>query len=213
VTHPHAFDDAGYVLGALDDAERRAFEDHLAGCPDCRARVREARAAVDLLGAVTAADLADAGPVPDTLLPALLRAARRSRTRRHWLTGTLGAIAAACVIALAVVLWPGSGSGAPPTRSFAAVRPTPITATAKLVARSWGTEIDLRCRYAGQVASYQPYELVVTDTAGTRYHAGSWTLTPGQVTAFTGGAAVPREQIKTVQITTADGTPILQLTR
>ena len=32
---------AAYLLGALDDAERAGFEEHLAGCPACRAEVDE----------------------------------------------------------------------------------------------------------------------------------------------------------------------------
>lgn len=32
---------AAYLLGALDDAERVGFEEHLAGCPACRAEVDE----------------------------------------------------------------------------------------------------------------------------------------------------------------------------
>ena len=38
-----------YVLGALDDAERAAFEEHLAGCPACRAEVEELLPAVRAL--------------------------------------------------------------------------------------------------------------------------------------------------------------------
>ena len=44
-----------YAVDALDDAERVAFEQHLSGCPDCRAEVAELSAAAHSLGALTEA--------------------------------------------------------------------------------------------------------------------------------------------------------------
>jgi hypothetical protein len=44
-----------YALGALEPAERAEVERHLAGCPDCRARVRELEAAAHLLPQALAA--------------------------------------------------------------------------------------------------------------------------------------------------------------
>jgi anti-sigma-K factor RskA len=38
-----------YLLGALSDAERASFEQHLAGCPECRLEVERLRPAADLL--------------------------------------------------------------------------------------------------------------------------------------------------------------------
>ena len=37
--------DAAYVLGALSPAERREYEEHLAGCPACQAAISAASAA------------------------------------------------------------------------------------------------------------------------------------------------------------------------
>jgi anti-sigma factor RsiW len=46
----HMHEDAGaYVLGALDEPEREAFEHHLAGCAECRDEVERLRPAVDAL--------------------------------------------------------------------------------------------------------------------------------------------------------------------
>lgn len=44
-----------YAVDALDDAERAAFEQHLAGCTDCQAEVAELSAAAHSLGALTEA--------------------------------------------------------------------------------------------------------------------------------------------------------------
>jgi hypothetical protein len=211
---PFRYDDAAYVLGALDDADRAAFEAHLETCAACRARVEEARAGRDLLAGLAPSDLQGAAPVPDTMLAGLVRAARRERNRRRWLTTSLGAAAAACAIALTIVLWPASsGPSGPPAQAMHQVRPGPVSATAKLIAKGWGTEIDLECRYTdSSVERYVPYSLVVVDKLGNKYQAGSWTLAPGPETTFTGGTAVQIPDIAKVQITLQDGTPILQLT-
>jgi anti-sigma-K factor RskA len=48
--HPRFRDDAGaYLLHALDDDERRAFELHMESCPDCRDEVERLRLAADAL--------------------------------------------------------------------------------------------------------------------------------------------------------------------
>jgi hypothetical protein len=209
---PFRFDDGAYVLGALDDEDRAAFEAHLASCAECRGRVDDARAAAGLLSGLSLADVGEVAPMPDTLLPGLLRRAKRERRRHRLLTGSLGAVAAASVAALIVLLWPtSSNSAGSPAQAFIAVRPSSVSATAQLVSRGWGTEIDLECRYADNVEHYLPYNLVVVDKHGQTHGAGSWTLAPGHATEFTGGTSVPRADIAQVRITLPDGTPILQL--
>jgi hypothetical protein len=205
--------DGAYVLGALDDADRRAFETHLETCPECRARVDEVRPTAGLLAGLSLSAFDDPGPVPDTLLPGLLRKAGRERNRRRWLTASIGVVAAACVAALVAVAWPGGSDtgNQPAPQAFSAVQPSPVTATARLVSRGWGTEIDLNCRYTAKVERYVPYDLVVVDTSNKKHAAGSWTLTPQHTIKFTGGTDVPRAQIDKVQITLANGKPILQL--
>jgi anti-sigma-K factor RskA len=51
MTDPHIHTLTGaYVLDAVDDVERRAFERHLAECPDCAREVDELRASAAVLG-------------------------------------------------------------------------------------------------------------------------------------------------------------------
>jgi hypothetical protein len=212
MTDPFRYHDGAYVLGALDDLDRRAFETHLSTCAECGARVAAARPAAGLLAGLTLSDLGDPEPVPDTLLPGLLRAARRERSRRRGLLSGLTAVAAACAAALVVALWPGGSSGPGPnaaSRAFAQLRPSPVSATGLLVSHAWGTEIDLHCRYATGVDQYLPYRLVVVDKQNVHLDAGSWTLAPGGETDFVGGTSVQRSDIARVEITLADGTPIL----
>jgi anti-sigma factor RsiW len=218
MTDPFEHADAAYAMGALDPQEAADFEEHLRTCPACRARVEEARASTALLGAASAADflgpdLAEAEPMPDTLLPGLLRRARRERNRRTILAAGIAAVVAACLVAVAFLAWPSSDTSSEPSRqAFAAVRPSPVSASAELVAKTWGTEIDLKCKYEHEVDESHPYGLRVIDKDGLEHGAGSWSLGPGTTITFTGGTSVQRDQIARVQITRTDGTPILQLT-
>jgi hypothetical protein len=211
-TDPFRYDDGAYVLDALPPDERVAFEAHLATCPDCQARVAEARDAAGLLVGLTMADIADPGPMPDTLLPGLLRRAGRERTHRRLISGSIGAIAAAAIAALVVVLWPGSSTTSAPAQALVPVRPSPVTATATLVSKAWGTEIELHCHYSDDIDRYEPYKLNVIDTLGGSHPVGSWTLTPGHEVDFTAGTAVQESDIARIEITRENGSPILQLT-
>lgn len=101
MNHPHELL-AEYVDGALPEGERTVVEDHLRGCPDCRADEGVARSARRAL--TTLSD----GPVPaDLTTPALGQASRDHRAA----SGTPGwyrlaglAAAASLVILFAVAL-------------------------------------------------------------------------------------------------------------
>ncbi len=211
---PYLHDDAAYVLGALDPAERTAFEAHLRTCPDCTARVHELTDVPTLLAGIDPEEFADPAvdPVPDTLLPGLLRAARRRARRQRVLVGSLAAVAAACVLALVIALWPSSG-GTPAARPFVAVAQSPVSATATLTATSWGTAIDVHCRYrSDDVARAWHYDLVAVDRSGTHHRIGDWTLPPYQDIDYQAGTALRTAQIARLEITLPDGTPLLRLT-
>ena len=211
MTDPFRYHDGAYVLGALDDLDRRAFETHMQTCAECRARVAAARPTVGLLAGLSLGDVTDAEPMPDTLLPGLLRAARRERARSRRVLGGLMAVAAASAAALVVVLWPTSSSQ-PPAQAFTRVGASPVSASARLVSHAWGTEIDLHCKYAKQLETYVSYEMYVVDNAKHRVSIGSWRLAPGGETDFVSGTSVPRDQISRVEIALGDGAkPLLVL--
>jgi hypothetical protein len=210
--------DAAYLLDALEPAERAEFETHLETCPECRARLDEARATADLLAALgpRGAGLPpalDAGPEPDTLLPGLLRRAARERRRRRLTTASVAAVAAACLVALVVVLWPGdSGPARPEARAMHPVSANvPLSATARLESKPWGTQIDLKCRYEQIIEKATGYDLEVIDKDNHVHDGGAWTLAPDRTITWTGGTDVRRERIAKLQITLKDGTPVLEL--
>jgi hypothetical protein len=213
-TDPFEHEDAAYVLGALSRPEREVFEAHMGTCADCATRVNDLAGTSTLLAGITAADLAEPDAEPDNLLPGVLRGAASARRRQRWLVKGLSGLAAACVIALAVAVWPSSqvGDQSPP-QAMSAVIASPLHATAAIVDRKWGTQINLDCRYLGDgdASTRLTYGLRITDHAGITHDLGTWTLQPGIDTTFTSGTALPRNQITSVEITRPNGTPILQL--
>lgn len=218
---PFRFEDAAYVLGALDPAERTRFEAHLRECDECTARVRDLQAVpVALAGAGARADVLAAlesaeapPPLPDTVLAGLLARAARERRRRLTVVGGLAALAAACVIALVVAVWPASSTppatGARPQALHALVA-TPLQATAAVVETPWGTRIDLDCRYSTGYGTAYDYGLVVVDQDGGRQQLGTWRVLENRDTRYSSGTSLRRDQIAAIEITLR-GTPILRL--
>ncbi len=49
-----------YLEGALDDADRRRFQDHLDQCADCRTYVEQLRSTLRLLGRLAPGEIDDA---------------------------------------------------------------------------------------------------------------------------------------------------------
>lgn len=173
-TDDYADWDAAYVLGALPAAERREYEDHLAGCAACRAAVAELAGMPGLLaqlppGEVLAMDLdgeTDLQP-PSSLMPVLPVELRDSR-RRRWLLPVAAAAAALLIGGVggyAVSTAGGAGSPDPRTTSsaggtgsvtgperlaFTAVEPSLMTAVVDVVPIANGTELRVECQYARQ---------------------------------------------------------------
>lgn len=217
MTDPFELDDGAYVLNCLPPHERAAFEEHMSGCAACTARVREIQDVPWLLVDITPEDVAAATePLPDTMLPGLLRRAREQRRRRRWLAAGLTSVAAACVITLVVTLWPTTPTPSRPPhvagRQFVAVGKSPVRASAVLTAKAWGTAIDLECQYLpGTVDRAFEYQLLVFDRSGHKHAGGDWRLPTERDITFPTGTAVPLTQISRIEIALPNGTPILRL--
>ncbi|HJQ43970.1 MAG TPA: zf-HC2 domain-containing protein [Jatrophihabitantaceae bacterium] len=214
MTDPFLHDDAAYVLGALGDDERLAFEEHLATCDECRTRVDEIRPVAALLGDLTVDDVSaqavgDPGP-PDTLLPAMRAKIRRER-RRRWAGSAVAGLAAACIVTLVVVFASDRGHhNQPPAQAMTALVASPVHATARVEGTGWGTRISLACQYDVSYPSDAQYSLVVVDRSGNRSGAGSWRLVHGGTTHVVGSTAVARNDIDHIDVMVGN-TPILQL--
>jgi hypothetical protein len=155
-------------------------------------------------------DLADPVPVPDTLVPGLLRAVRRSGRRRRMAVGALAA--AAVVLAVAGTLVVVDRSDNEPTAvAMTAVVDSPVTATAALVRHGWGTEITMDCEYADESEWSRPYDLVAVDDAGKSYAIATWVVGPGKTASISGSVPVQPDHIDRLEIRLTSGQPLLRL--
>jgi hypothetical protein len=226
-------EDGAYVLGALSSEERIAFERHLPGCPTCARSVRELAGLPGLLARVPV-EIIDPEqlptPVPDTLLPALVRRTRRTRRRRAWITG--GLVAAAAVVALGAVgaVTLGDDDQAPPQAAPTAgpttaapqpLRPVgaePISGWVSLTPVGWGTRLDLTCSYAdddsggGTWGDGPPtYAMYVTRTDGSTERVASWRGLPGKTMHLAAATAADAADVASVEVRTSSGATVLEL--
>lgn len=231
-----AHHDGSYVLGALAPAERHEFEKHLTGCDDCARSVRELAGLPGLLAKVDPEVLGSppAGePVPDTLLPALVNEVRRARRRRTLVTVGVAAAAAVAVAfgSLAVTGAPERGPSASPAssatptvsagRPMASVGPPGIRGNLVLTSVAWGTRLELVCSYAlhtdeyetrGQTRGPASYALLVHTRDGRVEQVATWRSLPGRTMRLAAATSARREDITSVEVRTAQGRPVLQLT-
>lgn len=204
---------AAYVLGALSAAERSAFESHLGTCQDCRQAVSDLAGIPGLLSRVSAADLADPLPVPDTLVPGLVRAVRRSGRRRRLVVGALSAAAVLVAIAGTVVVVDRPTDNQQASQvAMTAVVDSPVTASAALVGHKWGTEITMECRYSDNSGWSLPYNLVAVNDRGEERQIATWVVGPSHEATVSGSVPWPRDHIDRLEIRLTSGTPLLRLT-
>lgn len=226
----HEHEDGAYVLGALSPEDRVAFERHLPGCDTCALSVRQLAGLPGLLARVPVEILdpeQPPAPVPETLLPALVRQARRSQRRRAWVTG--GLAAAAAVVALGAVgvatlgsddgdhtATPGGGPTTAAARIMQPVGDEPISGWLSLTTVGWGTRLDLTCSYAEESNAYRDpswstYTMYVHTTDGTVEQVASWKALPGQEMHLSAATAADAEDITDVEVRTAAGDTVLDL--
>ncbi|MBZ2197507.1 anti-sigma factor family protein [Occultella gossypii] len=215
--------DGAYVLGSLSPTERREYEEHLAGCPACRAAVTDLAGMPGLLAQVSAEDartlLAGMPGPPSEASPDAARTRLadepapvtplRPRTRPP-LRRRLLAVAAA----IALVLLGGVGGlalaqrdTAPPTDAIelelTQVDASGVSADVQLTPRPWGTSLGWDCSYpTGQYAPPEDavYTLTLVDADGARTVAATWTSAGGGASGLSAATDLPTEAIVAVEI-------------
>jgi len=153
-----------FVLGHLDPAEADRVRAHLATCAQCRADLAELTPVATALALAKPASTISAGRVPDELR-ARMDAAIRSeagRQRRTRVVRSVGAVlVAASVIVLMVIGVTSLIDRTPtaPTPEVVAVEVAAelaaVTASAGLIAHTWGTEVKLQTTGLDDGATYQ----------------------------------------------------------
>lgn len=211
--------DAAYVLGALSPAERHAFEEHLSRCSSCAESVAELAGMPGLLARVPLDEIDDVEqvPLPETLLPRLLRETNRRRRRTRWIVSGGAALAAAAalvvVLMLTVVSGGSSGGGGPALAMKPVVTAAGIHADAQLKNVRWGTKINVKCGYnpSAHVTWDEFYALTVTPKHGPTQQIATWMVSPGRDAVFDGATALHRDQISRIDVRDSDGNSVLQL--
>ncbi|GAA2092814.1 anti-sigma-L factor RslA [Microlunatus panaciterrae] len=211
--------DAAYVLGALSPAERHEFEDHLAGCPDCRAAVTELAAMPGLLSQLPDGDIdMEAEPPPPTLLDAVARR-RATRPARTLLLAAaaalilvLGGLAGFALRGVAQQATPANASS---RLAFSPVVPSSMTAVVDVVPVPSGTELRVECQYG--IASpgssswaYAEYAIYLVDRQGHAEEAKTWTAKPNKVMHPVATTRLKRSQISAVEIRLVDGPTLMR---
>jgi hypothetical protein len=217
--------DAAYLLGSLSANDRREFERHLGECASCADAVAELAGLPGLLSKVPVASAVRLieepqfeSNVPSTLLPRIVRSARRRRLRGLVITATAAAVAAAvAAVLLITMVLPDGGPldrHASTAISLDAVLPNPLTASVRLVAESWGTRLEMNCQYATSGRPPYPsaphrYSMWVTDAAGSSTEVATWSAGPGETAEPEGTTSLAFDQIRTVDIRSVDSGKVL----
>lgn len=216
---PGGHEDLGaYLLGGLTAVERAAFEEHLAGCRQCRRELGQLSglpARLDRLsaqeanGLVPSSPAVDAAPAPDTgpaapeqvgerLLERLHGRRRTAHRRALALAASVAVIAAAAGATGGYLAASRPGPAAPaPDASYSMVSARGVEARVDLGKKAWGTEVTLK---ASHLPTSGLLELWVLDSMGHADRAGSWSATDTGVSAVTGAVPVHLPSIERVQV-------------
>lgn len=204
---------AGYVLGALDPAERRSLEEHLGGCTQCAAELTRLTALPGLLGRVSEAEaradlLVPSGDLLDGVIGQL--ADRERALRRQVARWRLLAVAA-CLAALVVAVVAVEPWRAEPDRVVVAAEPASAdaaatTAEAAAIAWEWGTTVELA---AADLPTRDGYVLWAVAEDGRRERAGTWGRTSSGAARVRGASSIPRSELARIEVTDRDGEVIL----
>jgi hypothetical protein len=207
-----------YVLGALDEQEVHAMDEHLASCPDCTRELEELRAMEAFLGEVPPEAMLDGPPEGgDLLLQRTLREVRAERggvaRRRQFALGAAAAVVAALVLGAGVFVGKATSPDvtALPTETVApdpagtklatATDPvTKATMTVKVIpAAGW-----VRTNIAvNGIPDGEKCRIFVVAKDGSRQEAGSWVVSKkaaAEGANLDGSALVAPNDVKSVVV-------------
>ena len=217
-------DVGAYSMGLLEEQDRLAFEDHLAGCPSCAAELAELSPMAALLRGVEPVGPADE-PAEATVTELIRRRVTRQRRRSRWQVAVGAAAGIALIgggIAVGVAAAPQqNGHAAPPPavagQLHSATDPgTGVAGTVALVAKAWGTQVTLDLsRVHGPVEC----QLVAVSRTGERRVVMGWLVpapgdgVPGHPAhlVLQGGTSIPRNDLARVDVDVVNGRTLLTI--
>jgi hypothetical protein len=158
-----------------------------------------------------------AGPDSAAANVVVRRRKTRHRLRRRLLMGVAAVVALGLAVAVPLLVLRGPQPAQ--TVALTAQTSTPLTASVSFTPTSWGTQLSMDCSYPTASDTTVPgytsgsaagvYSLVVTDVNGTATQVSTWSAQPGVDVTLNAATAVPLDQIASVAIHNASGTPVL----
>ena len=218
-------DVGAYSMGLLEEQDKRAFEDHLAGCPACAAELAELSPMAALLRGVEPSDAARGEPAEAQVTELIRRRARQQRHRRRWQVA-LGAAAGIVLIGggIGVGVAASPQHAGPPAQGavltgqlHSATDPgTGATGTVGLVAKAWGTQVTLDL---SKVHGPADCELIAVSRTGERRVVMGWLVVapgdgvPGHPAhlVIRGGTSIPRNDLARVDVDVVNGRTLVSI--
>jgi hypothetical protein len=222
-------DVGAYSMGLLEEQDKRAFEEHLAGCPACAAELAELSPMAALLRGAELRGVEPAGagdqPGGEKVTDLIGRRARQQRQRRRWQVA-LGAAAGIVLIGggigLGIAAAPQhAGPPAPPLalggQLHSATDPgTGVAGTVGLVAKAWGTQVTLDL---SRVRGPAECELIAVSRTGERRVVMGWLVAapgdgvPGHPAhlVIRGGTSIPRNDLARVDVDVVNGRTLVSI--
>ncbi|MER5176963.1 zf-HC2 domain-containing protein [Streptomyces sp. NPDC002896] len=211
-----------YVLGALDEQEVRAVDEHVASCQRCREELDGLREMESALGEVPPEAFLDGPPEGgDLLLQRTLRQVRNERAgverRRRVVLAAVAAVAAAAVLGGGVLIGRGVGGGTTevagpdPSSTSAPATPPAGTKVGEGTSATTGSRMTVKVIPAADwvrvnasvngIPAGERCRLIVVAKDGSREVAGSWLVANEKKGAnLDGSAAVPVDKVDKVVV-------------
>jgi len=219
-----------YSMGLLEEQDRQAFEEHLAGCPSCATELAELSPMAALLRGVEpvgpAGDEPAEAKVTDAKVTELIqRRVAQQRHRRRWQVAVAAAAGIVLIgggIAVGTAVAPQQkGPTAPPVavagQQHSATDPvTGVAGTVGLVSKAWGTQVTLDL---SKVRGPVECELVAVSKTGERRVVMGWLVpapgdgVPGHPAhlVLAGGTSIPVNDLARVDVDVVQGRTLLSI--
>jgi len=180
-------DVGAYALGLLEAADRQAFEEHLEGCPACRAELDELSGMKGLLTGIDPVEGPAAEPSEGEVVDLVRRRAASQRRRVRW-QAVLGAAAGVILLAMGVGvgLATSQKSHAPTAQPLVTLSVhqgttatgtnpgTGVSGVAGLVKKPFGTQVTLDLKMKGPLEC----QIVAVSKTGERTVIATWFVPP-----------------------------------
>ncbi|CAM3327055.1 anti-sigma factor [Kibdelosporangium persicum] len=223
-------DIAAYILGALDEPDNAAFEEHLLDCPRCQLDLVELQDVPDLLDKVKHDAPALLVPVPGPqVLSSLLEEATKSRhqrRRRQWFAAAAAAVLIVAAPLVTILLTSDESPepiASPPVNVRIETPPTTsdaqvlngvggeMDANVTMLSQDWGTQISIELRGA---VGPRKCELVAVSTRGETETVTNWIVPPGgrnEPLKLTGGTTFQPADVARIEVRDDKGQVLLSV--